>query len=151
MAGAKQPPSALERVLYKAADDAAFRRELLDHRSEAARRIAPDLTPSEAAMLEATPPAQLELVIRKLRGVSSAKVVLGTTAAVAAVAAAVAVIVPSQVTMGCRIDRPPTAIEAVEQSPATPPIDLVNQPTSQPTTELTSPRINESTNPRSNE
>ena len=56
-------PRGIEVLVKKASVDAEFRTTLLERRSEAADAIGLELTPAEAAMLDAVPAAQLEAII----------------------------------------------------------------------------------------
>ncbi len=58
-----QIPRGIEVLVKKASVDPAFRRLLLEKRSQAAAEIGLKLSPAEVAMLEAIPAAQLEAVI----------------------------------------------------------------------------------------
>ena len=61
--GAEGIPRGIEVMVKKASVDPAFRASLIDKRSAAAVEIGLELTPPEAAMLEAAPVAQLEGII----------------------------------------------------------------------------------------
>jgi len=56
-------PRGIEVLVKKASVDADFKRLLLDRRARAAEEIGLELSPSEAAMLNAVPVAQLEAII----------------------------------------------------------------------------------------
>ncbi|MHC5056757.1 MAG: hypothetical protein ACYTKD_18895 [Planctomycetota bacterium] len=56
-------PRGIEVLVKKAAVDPGFRALLLEKRADAAREIALDLDPAEAAMLVAIPASQLEAII----------------------------------------------------------------------------------------
>jgi len=58
-------PRGIEVLVKKASVDPAFRALLLERRAGAAREIALELDPAEAAMLNAIPAAQLEAIIAR--------------------------------------------------------------------------------------
>ena len=58
-------PRGIEVLVKKASVDPAFRTLLLERRAGAAREIALELDPAEAAMLNAIPAAQLEAIIAR--------------------------------------------------------------------------------------
>jgi hypothetical protein len=62
-------PEAVERVLIDAAAHPRFLEELLERRLEAVEARGYTLTPSEQAMLQSVPEAQLRAVIDRLRGI----------------------------------------------------------------------------------
>ena len=104
-------PRGIEVLVKKAAVDAEFRALLLEERAEAAKEIALDLEPAEAAMLGAIPASQLEAIISSTK--VDAKVrpaFLGKAAAVMIAALGVSgascdVFKPA--TRGISPDRPP--------------------------------------------
>jgi hypothetical protein len=89
-------PVGIDRLLRLAAVDASFRDALLERRSAVARYASVELTPTEAAILDSVPAAQLEMMAAQvppqplerrgfLKGVAAAAVVLlgGATASAA--------------------------------------------------------------------
>jgi hypothetical protein len=62
-AGQRPLPTGIQALLRLAAVDADFRRKLLESRGAAAAEAGVELTPSEQAVLQAAPAAQLELMI----------------------------------------------------------------------------------------
>ena len=129
-------PQGIELLVKKAAVDGAFRRRLLEARAGAARDISLALSPSEAAMLDGVPAAQLEAIIARTR--VSRKVVpalLGHSAAAMLVAlSAVAVVTDGcgsdeAVSRGGRPDRPEQAVQSVERESSSPATTSADTPT----------------------
>lgn len=107
-------PEGIERALRRAATDRSFRHRLLADRASALTEMAHELTPTELAVLTATPHDQLERMIDEVAPLMPARrgalvrlaaalgIVLGGTAL-----SHVSCGLPSRATEGARADVPP--------------------------------------------
>ncbi len=104
-------PTGIEVMLKKAAVDAEFRERLFAERGSAAAAIELELDPTERAMLEAIPRAQLEsIVAQTVVPLEQRRVFLGRLAApmLAVLGAAMTGCQPKPTTLGIRPAAPPT-------------------------------------------
>ncbi len=107
-------PRGVEVLLKKAAVDPAFKKMLLEKRTEAAEAIALKLEPAEATMLNAVPVKQLEVIVAKTKVSPSLRPAFLGYAAAAMLAALGVVTASCAATFGNQPDRP-------EEPPAGPP------------------------------
>ncbi|MHC5056752.1 MAG: hypothetical protein ACYTKD_18870 [Planctomycetota bacterium] len=115
-------PRGIEVLVKKAAVDAEFKALFLRERAEAAKAIALDLDPAEAAMLGAIPAAQLEAIIASTKVDEKARPALLGKAAVVMIAALGAVAPacePVARSPGTRPSVPPPRPQQVEPATAT--------------------------------
>ena len=100
-------PRGIEVLVKKAAVDADFRQILLARRAHAADEIALKLEPSEVAMINAVPAAQLEAIIARTTVHPKQRAAfLGSVAAVMIVALGAGVLTSAGCSKGAQPDRP---------------------------------------------
>ena len=116
-------PRGVEVLIKKAAVDPAFKKMLLEKRTEAAKAIALKLEPAEAAMLEAVPEAQLKAIVANTKVSPSLRpAFLGYAGGVMLAALGTATFGcngdgdPGPTTEGIRPDRPGESEERAEEA-----------------------------------